>query len=397
MSTQDSQRGLMVFKAALSTEADIQAAVSEIRAAIAGIEPDLALLFVSHHHGPEFDGLLADVREAINPRNLIGCTGDGIIGPDREVERSPALAIWTAKLPGVRALPFLVDQNDVMRLDGSEEWREHLGVNASDGVGFIVLPEPFSIDAERCIGEMDRAYEGSKIVGGMASGGRRPGENRLFLNDQVLRQGMVGVSLAGAISIETVVSQGCRPIGEPFVVTKAKENIIYELRGRPVLEVVRGVYTEASPPDQALMQQGLHLGQVIDERLGRFGPGDFLIRNLGRVPGEEGLAVAALIRPGQTIRFHVRDSRTADEEMRGLLAGRVGEMAKPPRGGLLFSCNGRGTGMFGVPHHDIGVVNSVAKDCQVAGFFAAGEIGPIGNRTFIHGLTSSLILFQEPG
>lgn len=387
----------MQFKAALSTLTDTRAAISQLKAAVGDLDPDLVLLFVSPHHLENADALLADVRDKINARNLIGCTAAGIIGGDREVEDAPAISIWAAKLPDVRILPFIIDQQDVTSLEGNDAWRDHLIVSADAKPGFIILPDPFSIDVEHCLSEMDDAYPGSKIVGGLASAGRAPGENRLFLNDQVLRQGLVGVSLSGPIQIDTVVSQGCRPIGEPFVITKAEQNVIQELRGKPALEIVRSVFASASPTDQALMQTGLHVGRVVDERGEKFGQGDFLIRNLMGVVEQSAIAINALIRPGQTIQFQVRDSKSADEEMRDLLTEEIAAMPTPPGGGLLFTCNGRGARMFGKPNHDIGLVNSIAKDCQVAGFFAAGEIGPVGNRTFIHGFTSSLILFRRPG
>jgi small ligand-binding sensory domain FIST len=385
----------MIFKAALSTEGSTHAAIREVAGPVSAIAPDLVLVFSSMHHGPDFDNALAELRDAIPCRNLIGCTGDGIIGPDREVEQGPALAAWGAKMPGVRALPFFIDQNDVMNFEEHTAWYDRLGVTPDDKPSFVVLPDPFSIHMERCLSQMDEAFVGSTIVGGMASGARAQGENRLFINDQVLRQGMVGVSLTGAIRIHSVVSQGCRPVGEPFVITKADENVIFELRGKPALEVLRGVFNEANSADQALMQQGVHVGRVVDERVEKFGSGNFLIRNVAGVVQDDALAVTALVRAGQTIQFHVRDGASADEDMRSLLAGKVANLGQPAHGGLLFTCNGRGRRLFGAPNHDIGVVNAIAKDCQTAGFFAAGEIGPIGNKTFLHGFTSSLILFNE--
>ncbi len=228
----------------------------------------------------------------------------------------------------------------------------------------------------------------------MASGARGRGQNRLFLNDQIFSHGMVGVSLSGPIGIRPVVSQGCRPVGEPLVITKAEHNVIHELRGRPAVSVLHNVFGNAPPRDQELMQSGVLVGKVIDEHLESFGYGDFLIRNLLGIVGDTALAVNALVRPGQTIQFHVRDSQTADEEMRSLLSGRIGDLPDPPAGALMFNCNGRGQHMFGRPNHDISLLHATA-DCPTAGFFAAGEIGPVGNRTFIHGFTSSLVLFHK--
>jgi len=388
------ERGLMEFKAAISTADESDVAVREACEGLADIKPDLVMVFMTHHHGP-FEPVLASIWDRLNARNLIGCTGAGIIGPDREVEGEPAIAVWAAHMPGVRILPFVLDQQDVAELETAQAWHDHLSILPDENPAFVILPDPYSIDTDACLRLFDAAYPAGKIVGGMASGGSAPGENKLFLNDQVLRQGMVGVSLSGPVEIHTVVSQGCRPVGEPFVVTKARHNVIYELRGKPALDVLQAVYNEAAPEDRALMQKGLHVGNVVDERLSRFGTGDFLVRNLLGVVDETGLAVNALVRPGQTVQFHVRDSDSADEEMRRLLARKVAEMREAPGGGLLFSCNGRGVRMFGKPNHDIAVVNTLARLRHVAGFFAAGEIGPVGQRTFIHGFTSSLVLFHE--
>ncbi|HVP10575.1 MAG TPA: FIST N-terminal domain-containing protein [Phycisphaerae bacterium] len=385
----------MNIRATISTNSDTEAAVDEVCQGAVGMAPDLVLLFASHHHAEEIESLVPVLWERIGPRNLIGCLADGVIGPSHEVERAPAMALWAAKMPGVRVLPFILDQQDIERFESSEDWLDRIGIAPGEKPGFLVLPEPFSIDAERCLERLDELFPGCTIVGGLASGGTGPRQNRIFLDDQVLRQGLAGVSLCGPVSICPVVSQGCRPVGEPFVVTKAEQYVIQELRGKPAMEVLRDVFSNADPADRALMQKGIHVGRVVDERLHNFGRGDFLIRNLMGVVGETGLAINSLVRPGQTIQFHVRDSKTATEEMRSLLAGTVAGMTPPPAGGLLFTCNGRGAGMFGAPDHDIRLVNSVTKGCPIAGFFAQGEIGPIGHKTFIHGFSSSLVLFHD--
>ncbi len=393
------QRGYsaMQFKAAISTKTDAAEAVRELCDAASGVSADLAMLFVSPHFENECDSILNAVLDGTNARNLIGCTADGIIGPDREVESAPAIALWLANMPGVRALPFVIDIDDVKNFESLDDWRDRTGMQLDDRPSLVLLPEPFSFGPalEHSLDQLDEAFPESTIVGGLVSGGERPDQNRLFLNDQVLRRGMVGVSLSGPVAISSVVSQGCRPIGEPLVITKAEHNVIKELRGRPAMEMLQQIFQDADPEDRALMQRGIHVGCVIDETRASFGRGDFLIRNLMGIVEQTGIAIAALVRPGQTIQFHVRDSLSADQDMRSLVGQSFGETGAPPEGALLFTCNGRGTHMFGQPNHDIGVVNQLASNCQVAGFFAAGEIGPIGNHTFIHGFTSSLIVFRE--
>ncbi len=386
----------MIVKAVISTASDSDDAAAELGQAVQGFVPDLAALWVSPHHGPDYAVIVDRIQELVSPRNLLGCSGESIIGPSCEIEQAPAAALWVAKMPGVRVLPFVLDQNDLTTLDTARQWHDRLGVKPEDVPTFIVLPDPFSIQFDACLRFIDGAFPGCAIVGGVASAAKAPGENRLFLNDQILRKGMVGVSLTGDLRVSTVVSQGCRPIGDTYVITKAEDNVIYQLGGRDAYAVLKRVHDHADSTDQALMRQGVHIGRAIDERLQTFGPGDFLIRNVAGVVEKRGLAVTECFRVGQTIRFHVRDALSADAEMHTLLESRLSKMHRPPRGGLLFNCNGRGTRLFPDRNHDIGLINQAIPGCPIAGFFAAGEIGPVGGQTFVHGFTSSLILFHEP-
>lgn len=386
----------MEFKSVLTTDPIAESAARELADGVAGIEADLAVLFASHHYEPHFQEFLSGVHGGINARNLIGCAGESIIGPDREIERRPAAVLWVARMPGVRVLPFVLDFADLESLESNESWWDRIGLVPDDRPSFIIIPDPFSIPADEVLARMDRAFPGSPIVGGMASGAEAPGQTRLFSNDQVLRQGAVGVSLTGDVTITTVVSQGCRPLGKTYVITECRENLIVQLGGRSAYDVLKEVYQEASSEEQALMRGGVHVGRVINETLQNFTPGDFLVRNVLGVVENAALAVGEYVRKGQTIQFHVRDARTADEEMRLLLQRNVLDGKLAPSGGLLFSCNGRGSRLFGKPDHDIRLVNDALSGCQVAGFFAAGEIGPVGPRTFVHGFTSSLFLFTPP-
>jgi small ligand-binding sensory domain FIST len=386
----------MFFASAASTASDAREAAAEVCASIGDVQPDLAILFVSPHHESDYDTLASVVWDRVGARNMIGCTAGGVIGPSREYERSAAVVLWVARLPGVRVLPFLLDQDDVESLEDEAAWVDRIGATPDLKPSIIVLPDPFSIHFDACLTKLDTVFGGSTVVGGVASAGRAPGQNRLFLNDQVLRQGLVGVSMSGPVQVSSIVSQGCRALGPTYVITRAESNIVYELGGHDAYRVLKDVHDQANSHERSLMKQGVHVGRVIDEQLDRFGPGDFLIRNVAGVVENRGLAVTDHLRAGQTIQFHVRDSETADAEMRSLIEAKLADLQRPPRGGLVFSCNGRGTNLFGHADHDINLISEAMPNCPVAGFFAAGEIGPVGGKTFVHGLTSSLILFHEP-
>jgi small ligand-binding sensory domain FIST len=229
----------------------------------------------------------------------------------------------------------------------------------------------------------------------MASGGHRPGENRLFYNSHELRQGAIGLVIRGGPRVRSVVSQGCRPIGTHYVVTRAERNIVHALGGAPPLQRIRELFDTLSGRDAELVQTGLHLGLAMSEYQDRFERGDFLVSNLiGSDPTTGAIAIATQVRVGQTVRFHVRDAEAADEDLRSLLAADRAAEATPPKAGLLFSCNGRGTRLFTEPHHDAAAVQAISGRLPLAGFFAQGELGPIGGRNYMHGFTASIALFE---
>ena len=193
--------------------------------------------------------------------------------------------------------------------------------------------------------------------------------------------------------MDTVVSQGCRPIGRTFLITKAKENLIEQLGGRPAMIALKETIDSIPESDRQLLRNGLFLGRASSEYRDSWGRGDFLVRNVIGVDQKSGaIAVTEYVRPGQTIQFHVRDAATADEDL-SLLLGRQSQKSSPA-GALLFSCNGRGSRLFPEPCHDISSSRTAMPKTPVAGFFAAGELGPIGQKNFIHGHTASFALFR---
>lgn len=392
---------MVLIKSAISTEEDSDQAVQDICREVAkvpgGKAGDLALLFVSQHHRQRLEEMAVHIRKENQPHVLIGCTGEGIIGGGQELERRPAACLWVAQLPGVEIVPFHLTFRQTSQGIDVERWPEEAAASKRNEV-FLLLAEPFSTPGSELLDFLQGKYPGVPAVGGMASGGTDYGQNLLIFNDQVLEQGVVGVAMRGPISLQTVVSQGCRPIGERFVITRAENNIIYELGGRPALECLHQVYAGISPQEQGLARQGLHIGYVIDEHKNQFERGDFLVRNLVGADQETGsIAITDIIQEGRTIQFHIRDRETASEDLQWLLTTRNNQIDKRPvAGALLFSCNGRGQRLFGSPHHDITAIRRQIGDIPVAGFFAQGEIGPVGGKNFLHGFTASVVLFTEP-
>jgi small ligand-binding sensory domain FIST len=326
----------------------------------------------------------------------LGCSGEAIVSNDQEIEKGPAVSLWLGRWQQpVELAPFhlmLEETPDGFSILG---WPDALLNADPTQAALLLLADPFTFPVDACLHEVNENHAGLRVLGGMASGGRQAGEIGLLLGNRAYAHGAVGVLLQGPIHVRTIVSQGCRPIGQHLVITRAQENIIEELGGQAPLARLQQLWQELSPRDQQLFRQGLHIGRVIDEYQGDFQRGDFLVRNVLGLDKESGaLALTDHVRVGQTVQFHVRDAETADEDLHALLQMDMHSHKSAPAGVLLFTCNGRGTRLFARPHHDAGVIRQEVGEVPVAGFFAQGELGPIGGQNFIHGFTASVVLFE---
>jgi small ligand-binding sensory domain FIST len=347
-----------------------------------GVEPDLVALFVTSHFRDNLDDMAAAVRSVLRPGVLLGVTAESIVGGAREVEDRPGVSLWAGRTGDVRPVRLEAHRDDdgwsVVGLS-LDELRDHT---------LVLLADPFSFPVDALLAGLRAEVPDAVVIGGLASAAHAPGGNRLVLDASIHRDGAVGVLIPSSSSLATIVSQGCRPVGEPLIVTRANGNLIEELAGRPPLERLQQTFDNATEDDRALMQRGLHVGIVIDERKAAFARGDFLIRGLVGVDRSTGaIAVGDEVSLGTTVQFQVRDASSADEDLRHMLREIKGE------GALVFTCNGRGSYLFGEPNHDAALVVDHAGPAT-AGFFCAGEFGPIGGANFLHGFTASILVFR---
>jgi small ligand-binding sensory domain FIST len=351
-----------------------------------GEAPHLLIAFVSPHHARHYESLPALLLERYPGATLLGCSGLGIIGGGHEVEGSPALSLTAAALPNVTVTPFHVDE------PGTPQ-----GVGSADA--FIVLPDPFTCDAAELLRKLDADFPRSPKVGGMASGGRAPGQNVLFIGRATHRAGAVGVALHGDVAIDTLVAQGCRPIGEPWIVTSCEGNVIRKLGDKTPVEVLRALHESLDERDQQLFMNNLFVGMEMRGESVRYKEGDLLVRDiLGTDPKGGALVVSSRIEQWQVLRFLLHDARTAAEDLERHLDGYVRHAGKvTPSGALLFSCLGRGVGLYGSPDHDSSLFRAHVGRVPLGGFFCNGEIGPVGGTTFLHGYTSAFALFRPKG
>jgi small ligand-binding sensory domain FIST len=386
----------MPFAAALSEHPLATHAIGEVVGAVLdqlaledGEAVDLAAVFVTAPHVGVLEDVASTVRALLHPRALIGASAVSVLAGGHEAEETSAMSVFAARWR--RPSPIGLTP---VRLDDfvdAEAWVETAPLaDAAEGSTLLFLADPFSVFTREVLHALAERRPDIAVIGGMASAAQGPGGNRLVLDGQVVTTGAVGVLVDPAAQIGTIVSQGCRPIGEPLIVTKSERNVLYEIGGERALDRLLESVRALPPEDLALASNGLHLGRAVDESKADFSRGDFVIRNVIGVDKEVGaVAVGDLIDIGTTVQFHIRDAASADEDLRELVSG------VPADGALMFTCNGRGARFFGEPDHDAAIVSEALGTRALAGMFCAGELGPVGGHNFLHGYTASLALFSE--
>lgn len=411
---------------ALSTRPSLEAAIAEVvqqtQAALQA-PANLGLVFISSAFASEYSRLMPLLKEQLADIPLIGCGGAGVVGMNsyhliREIEGEPALSLTLASLPGVKVHPFHLSADELPDLDSSPNtWVDLIGVSPAEQPQFVLLGDPAFGRLNDLLQGLDFAYAGSTKVGGLASGSMTAHGGGLFCNYRLHREGMVGVALSGNIVLDAIVAQGCRPIGEPYLVTEGERNILLALEEHPSsttasgggsavvsqkrtpLEVLQDLIQSLNEEDRALAQHSLFIGVAQSEFKQTLEQGDFLIRQLiGVDPRVGAIAIGDRIRPGQRIQFHLRDSKASAEELEMLLhryQQTTGLEKGTPVGALMFSCTGRGEGLYGEPDFDSHLFSRFFPNIPLSGFFCAGEIGPVGGSTFLHGFTSVFGIFRQ--
>jgi small ligand-binding sensory domain FIST len=375
------------YASALSEHPDPAQAAAEVTAEVLerlGPTPELAVLFVTPPHRSAAGDIADVVRAALRPVTLLGAAAVAVLGARREVEQTPGVSLFAARLgsPAIAVRLFAERAADRWQIGGVPA--DVAGVRS-----MLLVADPFTFPVDSLFEQLGKDQSGLAVVGGMASAASQPGGNRLVVDDASYADGAIGALLSEDVSTQAVVSQGCRPIGRPYIVTRADGHMIYELGGRPAIERLIATFEHLPPVDRHLAEQGLHCGVVIDETKLEFERGDFLIRGVLGVERATGaVAVGDTLPVGSTVQFQVRDAASADEDLHAVLSGRAAS------GALVFTCNGRGRQLFGTADHDATVVGDLLGTSALAGMFCAGELGPVGGRNAVHGFTASIAIFM---
>ena len=396
----------MRFTSAFSTNTHLQSALDEACGAIVDeidSSIDIAFVFFSCEYiadaeraGLSIQQLAEQLVDRLGTDNVIGCSGESIVANQYELQWQPAISIWAGSFTSIQIECCHLEYRSFGDDAGFEGWTDSLAGDWPERSTMFIFAEPFSFPTDVFLHRMNEDRLGVPVIGGIASGASQPGDARLVLGNQAYDSGAVLMRINGEFDVDCLVSQGCRPIGHPLVITRSERNEIHELGGQPALKQLESIVKSLPTREQSMVNRGLHVGRVISEYTDQPQQGDFLIRNVIQIDQEAGtIVIADYVRPGQTIQFQIRDHESAHAELKFLLSQYLSHSDAACESALMFSCNGRGTRMFPVDHHDAGLLREVVGAIPVAGFFAGGEVGPIGGSNFLHGFTTSIALFRK--
>jgi small ligand-binding sensory domain FIST len=378
-------------------EAGLQQWAEKLRKQLQSPRVSLGVLFLTPSLFPHAEAVLEIVRVHGRVPLLVGCSSSSLISGNRELEDAQGLVLGLFALPGADLRAFHFGQDQVEEPGGAADWPGITGLGPDQTNGWLVFADPFHLDAETWLRGWNEAYAPLPVLGGLASG--RPDEpgTQVYLNGEVFDEGGVALSVGGEVGLKGVILQGCTPIGQTWTITRAERNLIHEIGNRPAYEVLAETFNGLPQEEQAKTRGNLFVGLVVNEYREDFHRGDFLIRNLlGADPRSGTLAVGAFPRPGQTLQFQRRDAEAATEDLDSLLGQARRQLSRTQiYGGCLCSCNGRGSHLFSMPNHDADLIQNRLGPFGLAGFFCNGEIGPVGDRNYLHGYTASLALFVK--
>lgn len=378
-------------------EAGLRQWAEALRAQLKAPQVSLGLVFMTPRFFPYAKQVLELLRVHARIPLLVGCSSSSLVSGTEELEDNPGLVLALYALPGAKLTGTYFTQPQVEEAEGHDYWHGVTTVKPSQTNGWLTFIDPFHLDSESWLRSWNESYPGSPVYGGLSSGIFADQVTQIYFNGEVYEEGGVTICVGGDVKLAGVISQGCTPIGDTWTLTRVEQNLIHKIANRPAYEVLSETVNEMSTDEQKKVRGNLFIGLVVNEYLEDFHRGDFLVRNLlGGDPQTGVLAVGAMPRAGQTMQFQRRDAEAASEDMSELLERAKTQLGGATvYGGCLCCCNGRGRNLFGSSGHDAQMVQKQFGGIGLSGFFCNGEIGPVGQKNFLHGYTASLALFVK--
>ncbi len=376
-------------------EAIVQKSAAMLRTEL-GQNPTFAVVFATPHYMDQLHDFIEVIRVHGHVPLVVGTSAWGLVGRTSEVEGAPGFSMMFFAMPGIKLTPIEIEADSFQKIDQPKTWSKWSQVDPEEVKLWMAFIDPFQFPIEDWLEEWSQSYPGVPVFGGLASGNPQEQRATVFHNDKII-SGALALALDGDFGVQCLVSQGCRPIGEPLTITKVNENVLYSLGSLPALEVLNTVYEELPIADKKIAQGHIFAGLAMSEYVDDFKSGDFLIRNIfGADPNTGAVSIGAFPRVGQTLQYQLRDAQTASDDFRSLLLKAEEDLGGcTPFGALICTCTGRGEKLFKSSHHDAQMIDQIFPGISLAGFFGNGEIGPVGERSYAHGYSVSVVLFYE--
>lgn len=356
-----------------------------------------AQLFTTPDCSEQAKEIMEIVQIYAHAPTVIGCSASGLIASDQEVENEAGFCIALYHLPDTKVHAVHLPIETFAATNRAERFKATLDDSSNTINAWMLFASSESIGNESWLPDWDHATRHRTTIGGFACAATNESASSLYLNGNILTDGAVALGLEGAVTIEPLLSQGCRPVGSAWPITQAKHNIIHEIGNRPILEVLRDTLEGMSQQDQQKAQGNIFIGLVLDEYQANFSTGDFLVRNLAAIDPQTGaVAIATPPRVGQNLQFQIRDAHSASHDLEQHLKAKASELAQRTiYGSCLCDCIGRGTSLYGVPDHDVAIIHDTFSELPIVGLFCNGEFATSQNRTLLHGYAASLGLFVK--
>jgi len=370
------------FKASCATGSDWQAVARHCLQEI-GTEPsraNLGFLYITDSLAPYLQMLLEEFRQKTGVKDWVGTVGAGICCTGREIYDEPAAAIMLATLPAdsYRLIPSGINEL-------SDALQQHQSWITGNNVHFgVVHGDPRNTHIAQIIASLSTELDPGFLVGGLTSASEEHFMQQIAGN--IYEDGLSGVLLSADIQVISGLTQGCTPLTNKHTITRSEGHILAELDGRPALDVFREDIGETLARDLSGVAGYIYAGLPVPGS----DTGDYLVRNLiGIDPEEKLLAIGDNLENDAPIIFCRRDGATAREDMLRML-GDLGKRARGRiKGGLYYTCLGRGRHQFGENSEELKMIRDQLGDFPLVGFFANGEI----SHNQLYGYTGVLTLF----
>ena len=378
-----------------STERAAEQAAIEAMAQARISQADAVVVFFTVEHAPNSQSLLSTLTRVTRSDRIVGSSGAGILTGAGEIEGQHGLAVLVFASDQMQSRPFLFEP--------LRERDEEVGASIAQMVGadqgslLALFPDTYNGQPHQLLRSLEQKLGFVPVVGAGSSESGTAQATYQICGEQCRSNSVAGLHLSGSFEAVIDITQGCQPITEPMVITKAEGNLIFEINDRPALEVFAKLLKGPLAEDLRRALMFIFVGLPADPDQGTISPGQYLVRNIVGLDPEKGIVgIADQVREGQSIIFTLRDGQRAREDLNQMLQRQARKLeGRTPAFGLYFNCCARGNSLYGMPGIDTAYIRQGLGDFPLLGTFGGYELAPLGAKNHLFAYTGVLALITE--